>query len=116
MRRAAFRSRLRHESATFALIFAAVALSAAGCSRDSGRRAPASGAPLASTAASAKSDADLSRLKHIVVIYMENHSFDNLYGEFPGANGLSSAGDHAKQVDRSGKPYRVLPRQPGHAF
>src|SRR5256714_12219099 len=55
-------------------------------------------------------------LQYLVVIYLENHSFDNLYGEFPGANGMSNAGDHATQVDRSGKPYRVLPRPPGKAF
>ena len=58
----------------------------------------------------------LEKLDHIVVIYLENHSFDNLYGEFPGANGISNAGDHATQVDRAGKPYRVLPRPPGKAF
>src|SRR5256714_11879670 len=66
--------------------------------------------------ADAKKSQGLEKLGHIVVIYMENHSFDNLYGEFPGANGLSRAGDHARQVDRSGKPYGVLPQPPGHAF
>lgn len=58
----------------------------------------------------------LEKLDHIVVIYLENHSFDNLYGEFPGANGLSNATDHTTQVDRSGRPYRVLPQPPGKAF
>src|SRR6266545_6148124 len=33
-------------------------------------------------------DPGLRKLEHIVVIYLENRSFDNLYGEFPGANGL----------------------------
>src|SRR6266702_4554066 len=32
----------------------------------------------------------VKRLGHIVVIHLENHSFDNLYGEFRGAEGLSS--------------------------
>ncbi|HWB65113.1 MAG TPA: alkaline phosphatase family protein [Chitinophagales bacterium] len=31
------------------------------------------------------------RIKHIVVIYQENWSFDGLYGNFPGANNLSKA-------------------------
>jgi phospholipase C len=95
---------------------AALLILPAGCSRDADNRAPAQSAALASSTPSARGGGDFAKLEHIVVIYMENHSFDNLYGEFPGANGLSSAGDHAQQVDRSGKPYSVLPRPPGHAF
>ncbi|HYW24702.1 MAG TPA: alkaline phosphatase family protein [Terriglobales bacterium] len=52
----------------------------------------------------------LSRIQHIVVIYQENWSFDSLYGNFPGANGLANAGDTVKQVDKSGQPYAVLPQ------
>jgi acid phosphatase len=33
----------------------------------------------------------LKRVENIVVIYAENHSFDNLYGLFPGANGIGQA-------------------------
>ena len=42
------------------------------------------------TSASKESEPDhaLSRIKHFVVIYQENWSFDSLYGLFPGANGL----------------------------
>ena len=29
-------------------------------------------------------------VKHIVVIYEENHSFDNLYGKWEGVRGLSA--------------------------
>jgi phospholipase C len=58
--------------------------------------------------------ADLDKIKHVVVIYLENHSFDNLYGQYPGANGL----DDAKpgkiiQVDSNGNPYTFLPPIPG---
>src|SRR5262249_6940530 len=60
-------------------------------------------------AAAAGSDM-LSRVGHIVVIYQENWSFDSLYGKFPGANGLASAGDTVKQVDANGSPYTVLPQ------
>ena len=35
--------------------------------------------------------ATLAKINHIVVIYEENHSFDNLYGLFPGANGIAQA-------------------------
>jgi phospholipase C len=49
------------------------------------------------------------RIDHIVVIYLENHSFDNLYGHFPGANGIGDAGATALQTDPDGKPYATLP-------
>jgi phospholipase C len=61
-------------------------------------------------------DSGLHRLKHVVVIYLENHSFDNLYGEFRGANGLANAGARATQVDLAGRPYATLPTPPGGAF
>ena len=31
-----------------------------------------------------------SRLQHLIFIVQENHSFDNYFGTFPGANGLPS--------------------------
>ena len=49
-------------------------------------------------------------IQTIVVIYAENRSFDNLYGSFPGANGLTNAPPAAAiQLDRDGKPMRGLP-------
>jgi phospholipase C len=51
----------------------------------------------------------LDRLEHIVVIYMENRSFDHLFGHFPGANGLTDAEHASPQVDQYGRPYRLLP-------
>lgn len=48
-------------------------------------------------------------IDHLLVIYLENHSFDSLYGKFPGANGLDSPGAAIPQVDRDGKPYAQLP-------
>ena len=58
----------------------------------------------------------LERLQHIVVIYLENHSFDNLYGEFPGANGLASAGGALPQVDLAGNILTNLPSIPTEPF
>ena len=40
---------------------------------------------------------------------MENRSFDNIFGTFPGANGIANAGDAAIQVDAAGKPLETLP-------
>ncbi len=33
--------------------------------------------------------ADQSAIKHIIVIFHENHTFDNYFGTYPGANGLT---------------------------
>jgi acid phosphatase len=51
-------------------------------------------------AASSQSNAKkLKKIKHFVVIYEENHSFDNLYGGWEGVNGLSNAdAAHTQQV------------------
>ena len=52
----------------------------------------------------------LAKIEHIVVIYAENRSFDNLYGLFPGANGLGNATPATwTQVDRNGTTLPVLP-------
>jgi acid phosphatase len=54
--------------------------------------------------------ASIARIKHIVVIYAENRSFDHLYGLFPGANGIDRAlADYVAQVDHDGTPFTVLP-------
>ena len=46
----------------------------------------------------------LDKIKTVVVIYAENRSFDNLYGMFPGANGISKATPASyMQLDRDGK-------------
>jgi phospholipase C len=62
---------------------------------------------LASTSTGATSP--LSTVKHIVVVYEENHSFDNLYGGWEGVNGLQKADvAHTTQVDQAGAPYTCL--------
>jgi acid phosphatase len=73
-------------------------------------------------APSDKPRSGLARIDHIVVIYAENRSFDNLYGLFPGANGIANATPaQYTQVDRDGKPLAELPpawkgREPDPAF
>ena len=51
----------------------------------------------------------LERIDHIVVLYLENRSFDHLFGSFPGANGLANAGAAAIQTDAGDRPYKFLP-------
>jgi phospholipase C len=58
-------------------------------------------------------DDGIRQINHVVVIYMENHSFDNLYGEFKGVNGIENAArGNFVQVDKDGKPYQYLPEIP----
>jgi len=52
---------------------------------------------------------DLSKIQHIIVIYLENRSFDNLFGQFPGADGITPGLTTASQTDMDGKPYAALP-------
>src|SRR5690348_17696384 len=53
--------------------------------------------------------ASLRDVKHIVVIYEENHSFDNLYGGWEGVNGLGSVDiNRTTQVNQAGQPYGCL--------
>lgn len=54
----------------------------------------------------------LARIGHVVVIYLENRSFDNVYGEFVGAEGigaLDAAAPNVAQVDQNDTPYATLP-------
>ncbi len=52
----------------------------------------------------------LEKIETIVVLYAENRSFDNLYGHFPGANGLDGLPPEAtRQLDRDGSPLPHLP-------
>lgn len=50
-------------------------------------------------------------IDHVIVLFLENRSFDHLFGTYPGADGL--AGYSGKQTDRSGKPYATLPQPLG---
>jgi phospholipase C len=47
---------------------------------------------------------------HVIVIYQENRSFDNIFGLFPGADGLDAAREAPPQVDRNGRRYETLPQ------
>jgi phospholipase C len=69
-------------------------------------------ATLAACAAPGQSSArkdPLERIRNVVVIYAENHSFDNIYGLFPGANGIANATEQQKlQLDHDGTPLKEL--------
>jgi len=60
----------------------------------------------------------VQQVQNLVVIYAENRSFDDLYGNFPGAHGLSEVIDgsgnvtsaYVPQKDRDGSVLAVLPQ------
>jgi acid phosphatase len=56
---------------------------------------------------------ELGQIKHIVVIYQENWSFDSLYGLFPGANGIAQSSPQSlNQTDRFDQPLSAQTGQP----
>jgi phospholipase C len=60
--------------------------------------------------ATAAAPVGLGKVKHVVVVYLENWSFDSLYGQFQGADGLAQAASAPRQVGKSGQPYATLPQ------
>jgi acid phosphatase len=60
-------------------------------------------------AAGPSNENKLKQVQHIVVIYEENHSFDNLYGGWERVNGLANA-DAAQttQINQEGTPFQCL--------
>jgi acid phosphatase len=65
---------------------------------------------LAAPAARAgEADNPFAKIKHFVVIYGENLSFDGLFGKFPGADGLEAAKSAPPQIDHDGSVPPELP-------
>jgi phospholipase C len=46
-------------------------------------------------------------IDHIILLFLENRTFDHLFGTYPGAEGL--AGYSGRQADKSGVAYATLP-------
>src|SRR6476619_6100078 len=66
-------------------------------------------AVLAPPAAAHDRGGGLRHIKHFVVVYEENHSFDNLYGGWEHVDGLRAADPaHTRQVSQAGAPYDCL--------
>jgi acid phosphatase len=103
-------SRIRARS-TLLLGFGAAALF--GCTQKDLTAPPEYGG----SATEATTRALKSQVETIVVIYAENRAFDNLFGNFPGARGLSEVIDrngkplpaYRPQIDRNGSVLAVLP-------
>src|SRR5207245_5957845 len=69
----------------------------------------AAGAALAGASTAKNAPSKLDKINHIVVIYEENHSFDNLYGDWEGVNGIGNADPaHTIQKNQNGVPFTCL--------
>ena len=68
-------------------------------------------AALGSLAGTARAQApDINQIENVVVIFAENRAFDNLYGHFPGADGIDQATpENLTQKDRDGTALKELP-------
>src|SRR5579859_5892240 len=66
-------------------------------------------APGAMAASPVERKPGLGRIGHIIVLFLENRSFDHLYGMFPGADGVENAGFAAIQVTAGGRQFGRLP-------
>lgn len=54
------------------------------------------------------------KINHVIVVFMENWSFNGLLGKFPGAIGIDQAPPgRTIQIAQDGQPYPVLPEDPG---
>lgn len=84
----------------------------AGTTEDAGDAGAAKDAGDAGDAGGGDAGPALASLKHVVVIYLENHSFDNLFGSWPGADGLADGGAAIAQVGPDGGAYGTLPQYP----
>ncbi len=67
----------------------------------------AGGAPLGERAPSGAA----APIDHIIVLFLENRSFDHLFGTYPGAEGLASY--PGRQADLNGATYERLPQPIG---
>jgi acid phosphatase len=66
-------------------------------------------APAAASGHRGHHDGGLGKIRHFVVVYEENHSFDNLYGGWERVDGLRRADPgHTRQVDQGGARYACL--------
>ncbi len=70
----------------------------------------AAGALPIAPAAAQQAATGLDKIETIVVIFPENRSFNNLYGQFPGANGMKNLKEEQYiQTDRDGGTFVNLP-------
>lgn len=97
------------------MALAGAAMAAAGCQPQSGAKsvpgAPATAATTGPRDAAALDAALREHIRHVVVIYAENRSFNNLFADFPGLEQPLATLEpgHYRQRDRDGSMLDTLP-------
>jgi len=81
-------------------------VAAAACSQHGGGASSSDG----SSGDAPTGPASLQSVQNIVVIFAENRAFDNVYGNFPGVNGLPTNGTFVPQLDRDFSTLATLPQ------
>ena len=66
--------------------------------------------------ADAELPAGATQIQHIIFILKENHTFDNYFGTFPGAAGVSSGKTHTGKVIPLGPAPNFFTQDIGHTF
>lgn len=102
----------RRKATALAAAWAATALVLAGLGGCAGTPATApSSTAVANTTADPAPDPALAGIGQIVVVYLENRSFDHLFGLYPGVNGIAQARAEGRdlQRDEQGRLYSTLP-------
>ena len=51
-------------------------------------------------------------IKHVVILVKENRTFDQMFGQFPGANGVTYAIDHGKRIPLTRGVIEIAPKIP----
>ena len=57
-----------------------------------------------------------SQIQHIIFVLKENHTFDNYFGTFPGADGVSSGKTHKGRVIPLGPAPDFFTHDIGHSY
>src|SRR5512140_1600111 len=106
-----YRYRAMRSCALVLALAPAAWLGAAACTSSSG-----GGVPVSTDGGGGGADGavGLGKIDHVVVIVLENWSFDSLYAELAGAEGLANAMKAPPQVDATGAPYATLPQSETH--
>jgi phospholipase C len=72
--------------------------------------------PLSVTRVHAELPPGASQIQHVIFLLKENHTFDNYFGTFPGANGVSSGKTHKGRVVPLGPAPDFFTHDIGHTY
>jgi len=75
-----------------------------------------SGTPTHPPTASAAAPSATTKIQHVIYLIQENHTFDNLFGRFPGSDGVRTGLDHGVRVPLGPAVVGPMPGDLPHCF